>query len=525
MSLHSYPRGSTVPQPLVGRERPHAKAARGLPQLITPQAVGGSEARLERRHLLARSSSPLAGSIAGGRWVQFVYVLVDLSFVLLASAAALNIRFGRVFGGSPARLLLPDHYLGILLIYGSLVVLFCHSQGLYRTPRDRSNWDEYTAVVRAVLAATVLLSAFLYVSRIPNVSRLALAVSALLITASLTAWRVWKRGIVERRVAAGIGVKNVLIIGAGKVGQEIADYLNRNKQLGLVFKGFLDHNHRGDPRVLGTIEDLPQIARAQFADEVIITISFMRQLVRQAIRQARMSNLEVKIVPDLYESSGRGAVLEQMGRRPVMSLYHEPIPVLGRLVKRAMDIVGSVLAIVLLVPVGVLISLAIKLDSPRPILYRAFRTGKKGRPFICYKFRTMLSNADALKDTLRQLNEREGATFKIADDPRITRVGRFLRKYSLDELPQLWNVLKGDMSLVGPRPHPVDDYQRYDLEHLRRLDVTPGITGLWQVTARQDPSFIRNMVLDLEYIENWNLWMDITILCRTLRVVITGNGV
>jgi lipopolysaccharide/colanic/teichoic acid biosynthesis glycosyltransferase len=136
----------------------------------------------------------------------------------------------------------------------------------------------------------------------------------------------------------------------------------------------------------------------------------------------------------------------------------------------------------------------------------------------------MLQNADALKDSLSHLNEREGATFKIANDPRITRVGRFLRKYSLDELPQLWNVLKGDMSLVGPRPHPLDDYHKYDLKHLRRLDVTPGLTGLWQVAARRDPSFEKNVVLDLEYIENWSLRMDLSILFRTLAVVVAGSG-
>ena len=456
--------------------------------------------------------------------MQFVYVLVDLSFVLLAFAAAVHIRFGGVFGGSPPRLTLPDHYLGILLIYGSLVVLFCHSQGLYRTPRDRSSWDEYTAVLRAVLAGTVLLSAFIYVSGIPNVSRVALAVSALLVTASLTAWRVWKRGIVERRVAAGIGVKNVLIIGAGTIGKEIADYLGKNKQLGFAVKGFLDHNHHGDPRVLGRIEDLPEVARAQFADEVIITIPFMRQLVRQAIVQARLNNLDVKIVPDLYGSSGRGAVPEKMGSLPVMSLYREPIPMLGRLVKRIMDIIGSALTIVILAPAAAVISLAIKMDSAGPILYRAPRVGKKGRQFVCYKFRTMVANAEALKDALRQLNQRDGATFKIADDPRITRVGRFLRKYSLDELPQFWNVLRGDMSLVGPRPHPVDDYSRYDLEHLRRLDVTPGITGLWQVEARHDPSFERNVALDLEYIENWSVGMDFNILFQTIAVVVAGRG-
>jgi lipopolysaccharide/colanic/teichoic acid biosynthesis glycosyltransferase len=136
----------------------------------------------------------------------------------------------------------------------------------------------------------------------------------------------------------------------------------------------------------------------------------------------------------------------------------------------------------------------------------------------------MVANANEVKDALRARNQREGPTFKIVEDPRITRVGRWLRRYSLDELPQLWNVWKGDMSMVGPRPHPLDDYARYRLEHLRRLDVTPGITGLWQVSARQSSSFQTNMALDLEYIERWSLWMDVRILLKTVAVVFQGTG-
>jgi lipopolysaccharide/colanic/teichoic acid biosynthesis glycosyltransferase len=170
------------------------------------------------------------------------------------------------------------------------------------------------------------------------------------------------------------------------------------------------------------------------------------------------------------------------------------------------------------------IALMIKVASPGQVLYLAKRVGLKGRRFICYKFRTMVSDADRLKDGLRAGNERLGPCFKIAADPRITRVGQFLRRYSLDELPQLWNVLRGEMSMVGPRPHPLDDFQHYRLEHLRRLDVTPGITGLWQVTARRDPSFQRNMALDLEYIERWSLRMDLWILWKTMFVVLQGNG-
>jgi exopolysaccharide biosynthesis polyprenyl glycosylphosphotransferase len=259
-------------------------------------------------------------------------------------------------------------------------------------------------------------------------------------------------------------------------------------------------------------------------DEVIITLPCMHSQVRRTVIQARLNNLDVKIVPDLYGSSARGATLEHLGHVPVLSLGARPIPVFGMILKRAMDVIGSAIGLALFSPVVLAIAVAIKLDTAGPVYYKAWRVGKKGRKFVCYKFRTMLQNADTLKDSLSHLNEREGATFKIANDPRITRVGRFLRKYSLDELPQLWNVLKGDMSLVGPRPHPLDDYDKYDLEHLRRLDVTPGMTGLWQVTARRDPSFEKNVVLDLEYIENWSLRMDLTILFRTLAVAVAGSG-
>jgi lipopolysaccharide/colanic/teichoic acid biosynthesis glycosyltransferase len=188
------------------------------------------------------------------------------------------------------------------------------------------------------------------------------------------------------------------------------------------------------------------------------------------------------------------------------------------------DALGAAAGLLLLTPLLAIIALLIKLDSAGPVLYRAPRVGRKGRRFLCCKFRTMVGDADKLKAQLRASNEREGPVFKIADDPRITRVGRFLRRYSLDEIPQLWNVLRGEMSLVGPRPHPLDDFERYDLEDLRRLDVTPGITGLWQVTARRDPSFERNMALDLEYIEGWSLWMDLRILYRTVSAVLQGSG-
>ncbi len=192
--------------------------------------------------------------------------------------------------------------------------------------------------------------------------------------------------------------------------------------------------------------------------------------------------------------------------------------------KRAVDLLSAGLALFLTAPLLALVALAIKLESPGQVFYRAQRAGLKGRRFLCYKFRTMNQEADKLKEGLRLRNERKGAFFKMTNDPRITRVGRFLRRYSLDELPQLWNIMRGEMSLVGPRPHPIDDFERYQVGDLQRLDVSPGLTGLWQVTARGDPSFERSLALDLEYIEKWTLWRDFQILYKTVSVVLQGSG-
>jgi len=202
----------------------------------------------------------------------------------------------------------------------------------------------------------------------------------------------------------------------------------------------------------------------------------------------------------------------------------ESVVCLAQFLKRIGDLVLSTVVLFLVWPLLLVIAIAIKLESSGPVIYRSLRAGKDGRKFDCYKFRTMIVGSDVLKEGLRGLNQRRGPFFKVADDPRVTRLGRFLRKYSVDELPQLWNVLKGDMSLVGPRPHPVEDCARYSVEDCRRLAVKPGVTGLWQVLARANPSFEICMLLDLVYIEKWSLLLDCKILMKTIPAVFAGEG-
>jgi exopolysaccharide biosynthesis polyprenyl glycosylphosphotransferase len=498
-----------------------------------PASLPGQSVRVVR----ANSSSTRNGSqepqrqFPGGRGVQLVYALLDICFVVASGALAFLLRFSygdllHFFNGRLGIALGQPYigYEGFLFLYVGLVLLFCDWQDLYRTPRMRSAPSESIAVVKAVFLATLLLTAFIYLSGEKFISRLIVAGCFVLNSVALVAWRYAKRRFVIHRAMCGTGLRNVAIIGAGEVGKELARQFEENKLLGYRFKGFLDGNHSADPRMLGTIEDLSRVARSQFLDDIFITIPSERELVKRIAFEARQQRVDVKVIPELYDGLCWNAPLQQVGDFPVMEVHCKAIPTFGLLAKRVFDVAASFLGLLIFSPLLIALAVAIKLDSPGPALYKSLRVGKKGQPFPCFKFRTMIVNADHLKASLRSRNERSGPFFKIADDPRITRLGKILRKYSLDELPQLWNVLRGEMTLVGPRPHPMDDYQQYSLDHLRRLEVKPGITGLWQTTARRDPSFETNMLLDLEYIEHWSLWLDCKILLTTIPAVLRAEG-
>ena len=414
--------------------------------------------------------------------------------------------------------------LGLILVYGALITLLSYSEGVSQTPAHRFEPPQLGSLSKSVAWATALLAAAIEFSGGGTISRGMLLGSAILNVAGMHGRRVLEHWLATRRAAAAnSGAKNVIIIGAGPLGQRLAAYLDGQDSARRLC-GFIDQNVTTNPRVLGPVEDLARIARSQFADEIILAVPHEREMARTAIVEAMRNHLDVWIVPDLFGYAPSSKTSEQVGPFPLIPLHQEPIPEFGLVLKRGLDVLLSFVFLVSLTPLLAIIAAAINIESAGPVFYRAPRAGKKGRQFLCWKFRTMVTSADEVKEQLRQHNERQGPLFKIADDPRITRVGRFLRRYSLDELPQLWNVLKGEMSLVGPRPHPLDDYQRYELEHLRRLDVTPGITGLWQVTARRDSSFSRNMARDLEYIDRWSVQLDLQILFKTFGAVFSGTG-
>jgi exopolysaccharide biosynthesis polyprenyl glycosylphosphotransferase len=249
-----------------------------------------------------------------------------------------------------------------------------------------------------------------------------------------------------------------------------------------------------------------------------------RNTIEAILEQARIQGVDLRLVPDLYDGLAWNSPVEFIGQFPTIPLHCHQVPEVALIFKRMFDVVFSICVLTVLLPLFAVIALAIKLDSPGPIFYLSDRIGKKGRVFLCTKFRTMIVDAEKRKAEILHMNERDDVLFKVTNDPRITRIGCFLRKYSLDELPQFWNVLKGEMSVVGPRPPLNSEVREYKLNHLRRLDVTPGITGLWQVQGRRDPSFASYVSLDVTYIDNWSIWLDFKILLRTLGVVLAGTG-
>jgi exopolysaccharide biosynthesis polyprenyl glycosylphosphotransferase len=415
-----------------------------------------------------------------------------------------------------------------LLIFGIYLVVFARIYGLYRSPDVRSGLNEQRLTVQATLTAGLMLCGTLYVMKEYAVSRIVVAITIVTTLAFLMARRAIERKMMHRRYLQGRETRNVLIVGHGRVAHALRNHLQALPHMGFRFMGFVSlESAPGDAEnseIIGNINNCVALARSLFVDEIYFSTPADKETVIGVVDDAREIGIEVRVVPDLYDGLAWNAPVEFIGQFPTIPLHQRDFPRGAFLIKRVLDVFLSTLAIVCTAPVMLVIALLIRMDSRGPIFYRAARIGRKGRTFTCYKFRTMVANADKLKDGLAHQNERDGILFKMTNDPRITKVGSKLRKYSLDELPQFFNVLVGDMSLVGPRPPLASEVEKYDLAHLRRLDVLPGITGLWQVEARQDPSFDSYISLDTAYVENWNLLLDLRILARTIGVVLGGTG-
>jgi exopolysaccharide biosynthesis polyprenyl glycosylphosphotransferase len=370
----------------------------------------------------------------------------------------------------------------------------------------------------------------LYIFKLPNVSRLLLIVVFPSLAAAAIGIRIAIRQFLVFARDHGRNVRYMLVVGANSRAKAFADLIESHAELGLVVIGHLkaDPSDGGvilDRPLLGMLSDLEQVFRSQIVDEVAICLPFSNEeLIEQAVYMCEQEGKVVRIPVAPIERVLTAARLESIDGIGVYSLANGPDRAVSLGLKRLVDVVGAALLLVVFSPLALLIALAIKIDSGGPVFFRQKRVGLHGRPFFVVKFRSMCMDAeDQLKDLLPE-NEIRGHAFKLAKDPRITRVGHVLRRTSLDELPQLLNVLRGPMSLVGPRPPLPAEVAQYDVWHRRRLSMKPGITGLWQVGARRDPEFDRWVEQDLEYIDTWSLWLDFKIIARTVPAVLGGTG-
>ncbi len=481
----------------------------------------------------SRTHSTRFGAFRRPSVTSLVWASLDLLTVLIAGILALRWHFAVPasvpIAAAPHQMQASPRTLLLYLCWFSVWVIFLtRSYGLYGQIQHRSGLNEQRMTIQGVLISGLLLCGALYLFEGAAISRAVVMLTVVISTVLLCIRRALWRRVVYRRCRAGIETRNVLIVGAGRVAHALRNHLDSLEHLGFRFKGFVALTEReaesGDSDVIGDVRNCVSLARSLFVDEIFFSVPGDKKLVIGMVEEARHAGIDVRVVPDLYDGLAWNASVESIGQFPTIPLHRRDFPIGEFLFKRVLDITVSSIALLVLSPLMLAIGIAVRLGSDGSIFYGAQRIGCKGRTFTCYKFRTMVQNADALKEKLAHMNERDSVLFKIANDPRITRAGAFLRKYSLDELPQFYNVLRGDMSLVGPRPPIANEVEQYDLSHLRRLNVLPGITGLWQVEARQDPSFDSYISLDTAYVENWSLWLDMKILARTLGVVFSGTG-
>lgn len=490
-------------------------------------------------------------------------MVLDASLLVLASALASLVA--RLVGGSLPRVadVVPDQGYGFWVAWtvghAVLIPLSLFVLGQYRVVNDlRAGWS-YMRVLATLLGSFLALIAYMSLlgQPITEIARVALHfIFALLL---LCSWRGVGQRRLEKAVREGRRVRNVLLVGNDpameSLGREIVlDPLHGRRLVGFAresvpfapqdipgmwvpslpvpVEGAVVENSLRSPRHLWASyrmtdhDDRSRAIDGLGVEEVFVSNRLPDADIIDWIRLANLRGIDVHFVPLYHEALGIQAQPWKLGNHVMLDIHPRPINEVGWIAKRAMDIAGAIVGLAVGLPLLLLAALAIKIDTPKlPVLYNGRRVGMKGRSFPMKKLTTMRADAQKLEAEMTHLNTREGPWFKVDSDkdPRLTRAGRWIRKLSLNEIPQFWNVLIGDMSLVGPRPptpSEVATYLQYDFRFYQVLDVKPGITGLWQVTARHDPSFDRRLKLDLQYMKEWSIWLDVKILFKTFGTVI-----
>lgn len=462
------------------------------------------------------------------RFILFLF-FSDILCTELALVLAEAMRGVFPFGRSGIGLSFLDIYIlvGVALIWGFFLRFF----GAYDPRRLTTFLDEARAILLAVLAGMLALSSFFYLFNIEYRSRMLFTYFVVINLVLLVNYRLAVRYVVRTVVAGGRNARRVLLVGTTKVGRELSHIIRSQPWSGLTVAGFVDDDPglRGitleERPILGTTDQLPELIAEHGISDVIVALpSKEHEKVAQIVLSLQTHPVRVRVVPDLFEMVSVRARVEDFFGIPLIGLRDPVITGFDRSVKRTFDLIGASLLMLLLSPVMLTIAIAIKLDSRGPAIFRTQRVGENGRLFFMHKFRTMVHGADKLVPELEQNGVYANGIYKVKDDPRVTRVGRLLRRMSLDELPQLVNVLKGEMSLVGPRPEQPWIVERYEPWQRKRLSVMPGMTGWWQVNGRSDRPMFLNTEFDLYYIQNYSPVLDLVILWKTIWVVLKGKG-
>ncbi|HSD19742.1 MAG TPA: sugar transferase [Anaeromyxobacter sp.] len=453
---------------------------------------------------------------------------MDLTLIAFAFPLAYAVRDGLITASLPGLYPIARYWpivaLSLLLWIGAASIA-----RVYDVYRTRSITSELFRMSRAVGVQALLVAAAGFLLHQHDVSRLLVGIYLVISWALLGGSRVVVRLVAHAVRRRGYNTRTFAVVGTDDLSLDLHEALLSRAHWGYEFAGFvLD----GAPppeklpgKVLGSLDELAQVLERHVIDLVVISAAPDRmKYLERAVAVCDEQGVPVKLALDLLPARDAHIEVEELEGIPLLSLASGPQDLIPLLAKRAFDITLSVLGLALLSPLLAIVAIAVRLDSPGPVLFRQRRVGLNGREFTLYKFRSMRVGAEDELHALRAHNEADGPVFKMREDPRVTGVGRFIRRMSIDELPQLWNVLRGEMSVVGPRPPIPEEVRRYQRWQRRRLSMKPGITCTWQVSGRSDLEFDRWMELDLAYIDSWSLWGDLQIVARTIPAVLLRRG-
>lgn len=423
-------------------------------------------------------------------------------------------------------------FLPIIVPLMLLLALRFTARGLYRATPRLGLLDQMTIILNSTLIGIALLIVFVFLYKPFYYSRLIFLFAGISIVALLSSWRILRSAVQHWRWSHGLGQERVLVVGGTGLGLQVMSGIASSPGLGYNLVGYLydrpivDRERMNQVyRHLGSLDELERAILQSRVQQVILALPFWEHgRLPELVLVCQKLGVDYLLVPDFYQLSFDRVDVHQLGGVPLLTPKEIRLRGANLALKRMVDISAVLLTAPFTLMLAALIAIAIRLDSVGPVLFCQQRVGKGGRLFNCYKFRTMVPDAEARKAELIAHNEADGPLFKMRDDPRVTKFGRFLRRSSLDELPQLWNVLLGEMSIIGPRPALPSEVAHYELWHRRRLEVQPGCAGLTQALGRSDMSFDEQVRLDIYYAENWSVGMDLRILLMVIPAVIGGRG-